>query len=99
MVKLDKIAASSGVESALGSGRRVSRPRMLNSGGMQEEDRRVTLAVAVPAEEPQAVRMRPSAAINTTRPLMQADRSQARSQQSRWSLTYNAPRSEPRGPT
>ena len=100
MVKLDKIAASSGVESALGSGRRgPSNPRLLNSGGMQDGDRRTTLAVAVPAEEPQAARMSPSAAINTTRPLMQANRSQARSQQSSWSLTYNAPRSGPRGPT
>jgi hypothetical protein len=67
MVKLERIVASNGVESSLaGAGRG---PKSLNAGGMQDDDRRVTLAVAVPAEEPQAVRMRPSPAISATMPL------------------------------
>jgi hypothetical protein len=34
------------------------RPNKLNAGGRQDRGKRITLAVAVPAEEPQAVKMR-----------------------------------------
>jgi hypothetical protein len=67
MAKLERIVASNGVESSLaGAGRG---PRSLYVASMQDDERRVTLAVAVPAEEPQAVRMRPSPAISATMPL------------------------------